>query len=65
MSELFGMNSKKNEKKFKIKKITKKLDVTRLTKNTLDFLNWFSDYNMVPRGMVLKLVLLGGKPGED
>ncbi len=55
---------KKNEKKFKIKKITKKLDVTRLTKNTLDFLNWFSDYNMVPRGMVLKLVLLGGRPVE-
>ncbi len=50
---------KKNEKKFKIKKILKKLDSSGLKKETIKFLNWFSQYNLVPKGMALKLVLLG------
>ena len=55
----------KNEKKnFKIKKIIKKLKIPKLKRATLDFLNWFSEYNIVPKGMVLKLFLLGGKPVE-
>ena len=45
-------------KKFKLKKISKKLDVTPLKKTTIDFLNWFSKYNIVPKGMTLKLHLL-------
>jgi len=49
-------------KKFKIKKILNKLDIPNLNKKTIDFLNWFSEYNLVPKGMALKLVLLGGKP---
>ena len=53
---------KKNTKIFKIKKIIKKLDIPRLKRKTLNFLNWFSDYNIVPKGMALKLVLLSGKP---
>ena len=53
---------KKNTKIFKIKKIIKKLDIPRIKKKTLNFLNWFSDYNIVPKGMALKLVLLSGKP---
>jgi len=44
-------------KKFKIKKIISKLDIPSLKKNTLAFLNWFSEYNIVPKGMALKLVL--------
>ena len=48
---------KDSSKKFKIKKIISKLDIPSLKKNTLDFLNWFSEYNIVPRGMALKLVL--------
>ena len=28
------------------------------------FLNWFSEYNIVPKGMALKLVLLSGKPAK-
>ena len=53
---------KKDSKKFKLKKITKKLDIPRLKKDTLDFLNWFADYNVVPKGMALKLLLLSGEP---
>ncbi len=52
---------KKNDKHFKIKKIIKKLDIPQLKKTTLDFLNWFSEYNIVPKGMALKLILLSSK----
>ena len=53
---------KKNDKNFKIKKVINKLEIPSLKKSTIQFLNWFSDYNIVPRGMALKLVLLSGKP---
>ena len=53
---------KNHNKHFKTKKIIKKLDIPTLKKNIIEFLNWFSDYNIVPKGMALKLVLLGGKP---
>ncbi len=51
-------------KKFTIKKILKKNNVPPLKKNIIKFLNWFSDYNMVPKGMALKLLLLGSKVVE-
>ena len=53
-----------NDKSFKIKKIIRKLDVPQLKKKTMNFLNWFAEYNIVPRGMALKLTLLSGKPVE-
>jgi len=53
---------KDSNKNFKIKKIIKKLDIPSLNKSTLVFLNWFSKYNIVPKGMALKLSLLSGKP---
>ena len=53
---------KSNNKHFKTKKIIKKLDIPTLKRNIIEFLNWFSDYNIVPKGMALKLVLSGGKP---
>ncbi len=53
---------KEKNKNFKIKKIIKKLEIPQLKKNTLDFLNWFAEYNIVPKGMALKLILLSGKP---
>ena len=55
---------KKSNKKFKIKRIINKLEIPSLKKNTIHFLNWFSDYNIVPKGMALKLVLLSGKPAK-
>ena len=51
-----------NNKNYKTKKIIKKLEIPQLKKKTLDFLNWFSEYNIVPKGMALKLSLLSGKP---
>ncbi|MDA9594840.1 primosomal protein N', partial [Candidatus Pelagibacter sp.] len=49
---------KNDKKKFKIKKIISKLNISSLKKDTINFLNWFSKYNLVPKGMALKLVLL-------
>ncbi len=55
---------KNRNKDFKIKRIIRKLNITKLNKDTVEFLNWFSDYNIVPKGMALKLFLLSGKPVE-
>ena len=42
----------------------KKLDVSPLKKTTIKFLNWFSEYNIIPKGMSLKLVLLSSNAVE-
>ena len=47
---------KKNDKNFKIKKITKRIEIRPLKKETINFLNWFAEYNIIPKGMALKLV---------
>ena len=49
---------KKNNKNFKLKTVSKKLNVTPLKKTTIKFLNWFAKYNIIPKGMALKMVLL-------
>ena len=53
-----------NSKTFKIKKIIRKLETPKLKKKTLEFLNWFAEYNIVPKGMTLKLLLCSGKAIE-
>ena len=55
---------KKNNRNFKIKSVLKKLDVSPLKKTTIKFLNWFSEYNIIPKGMALKLVLLSSNAVE-
>ena len=55
---------KKNNRNFKIKSVIKKLEVTPLKKTTIKFLNWFSEYNIIPKGMALKLVLLSSNAVE-
>ena len=55
---------KNDNKKFKIKSIQKKLDVVPLKKDTINFLNWFAEYNLIPKGMALKLVLLSSNAKE-
>ena len=55
---------KKNKRNFKIKNVLKKLEVTPLKKTTIKFLNWFSEYNIIPKGMALKLVLLSSNAVE-
>ena len=51
----------KTNKNFKMKKIIKKMDINPLKKSTINFLNWFAEYNILPKGMALKLVLLSSK----
>ncbi len=51
----------KNNKNFKIKKVIKKIDIYPLKKTTINFINWFAEYNILPKGMALKLVLLSSK----
>ena len=55
---------KKNSKNFKVKNVLKKLNVNPLKKTTIKFLNWFSEYNLIPKGMALKLVLLSSNAVE-
>jgi len=56
---------KKNNKNFKTRTVLKKLNVTPLKKTTIKFLNWFAEYNIVPMGMTLKLVLLSSNAIEN
>ncbi len=57
----FETNKNKN---FRLKTVLKKLNVTPLKKTTIKFLNWFAEYNIIPKGMALKLVLLGSNAIE-
>ena len=56
---------KKNNKNFKLKYVLKKLNVPPLKKTTINFLNWFAEYNIIPKGMALKLVLLSSSAIEN
>ena len=59
--ELTGLiwpEQQKTQKNFKIKKISKKINVKSLNKSMIKFISWFSKYNLVPLGMALKMSLL-------
>ena len=56
---------KENKKKFVIKKVISKLNIPSLNENTINFLNWFSKYNLIPKGIALKLLLLSNEAIED
>ena len=56
---------KNTEKKFQTKKIIKKLKVPNLTKKMVNFINWFAEYNVIPKGMALKLSLLNNSNLEE
>ena len=58
----FEKNTNKN---FIIKKVSSKLNIPSLKKSTIKFLNWFSEYNMIPKGMSLKLLLLSSNGVEN
>ena len=55
---------RKSKKNFKVKKIIKKLNLPKINKNFIQFLNSFSDYNLIPKGMSLKLLLLSSNAIE-
>ena len=56
---VWNLFEKKIQKKFKLKKIKSIIQINPLKIETINFLNWFSNYNLVPIGMCLKLHLLG------
>ena len=56
---------KDKKKYFKIKNIKKKLNINPLKIETINFLNWFSEYNLVPKGMALKMHLISGEAIEN
>ena len=56
---------KEKKKNYLIKNVISKLNIPPLKKNTIEFLNWFSAYNLIPKGMALKLSLLSGEAVED
>ena len=55
---------KNNNKKYLIKNIIRKLKIPPLNLETINFLKWFSEYNIVPIGMSLKLHLLSNEAIE-
>ena len=58
--EIVGIVWEKNvsaPKKIKLKKIIKKINFPKLTKNNINFINKFSQYNISSLGMTLKLFL--------
>ena len=56
---------KNKYKSFQIKKVIGKIEIKPLSENTINFLNWFSQYNLIPRGMSLKLHLLSNEAISD
>ena len=60
-SEITGVvwpYEQKTKKNFKIKKISRKINVKKLNPSMIKFITWFSKYNLVPLGMSFKLCLL-------
>ncbi len=55
---------KNNNKRYLIKNVIRKLEIPSLNLETINFLKWFSEYNMVPIGMSLKLHLLSNEAIE-
>jgi len=55
---------KNDNKNFKVKSVIEKLNVESLKKENIEFLNLFSEYNLAPLGMALKLHLLSGSAIE-
>ena len=55
---------KKSQKTFKIKSVIRKVNIPSLKIETIKFLDWFSQYNLIPKGMALKLVLMSGQAIE-
>jgi primosomal protein N' (replication factor Y) (superfamily II helicase) len=46
-----------SQKKIKIKNIVKKIEKISINRKLVDFINWFSMYNLTSKGMVLKMCL--------
>ena len=54
-------NTNSVPKNIKIKNINKKIENFSINQKLIDFIEWFSMYNMVPRGLVLKMCIGNGR----
>ena len=54
----------KNDKKFIVKDVIKKLNIYPLKKKTINFLNLFAIYNIILKKIILKLLFLSNKAIE-
>ena len=54
-------NTNSIPKNIKIKNITKKIENFSINQKLIDFIEWFSMYNMVPRGLALKMCIGNGR----
>ena len=60
------MNLKRIQKKISNKKkLLKNLRYQILHKKMVNFINWFAEYNVIPKGMALKLSLLNNSNLEE
>ena len=50
--------NKKPEKNFKLKSVIKKINTRKFNSLMIEFILWFSKYNLAPLGMSLKMCLL-------
>ena len=48
----------KTLKNFKLKKISRRININGLSNPMVEFISWFSKYNLVPLGMAFKMCLL-------
>ena len=44
-------------KKIKLRKIEKKIEKATISKNLVNYINWFSMYNLVSKGLILKMCI--------
>ena len=61
MTGLIWHKFEEDKKIFRIKNILEEINTPKLNIKTLKFLEWFSEYNMIPLGMSLKLHLLSNE----
>ena len=54
-------NINKIHKQTKIKKVRKRLEDYSLSEKLIQFIEWFSMYNMVPKGLTLKMCIGGNE----
>ena len=54
-------NVSSTSKKIKIKNINKKIENFNINEKLINYIEWFSMYNMVPRGLALRMCIGSGK----
>ncbi len=51
-------HQQENQRSFKLRKVIRHINTRKLSLSMIEFINWFSKYNLIPLGMSLKMCLL-------